>query len=113
MTDRRQDRRRLTVWALPVFESAGVQPAGEGRAMRFKHKSKHGLAVVALALSLSACVSIGVDDYEGFRSALEKDAPCSELIDMRDGLSGADRDKATADLEEIGCVEKAQGDEDE
>jgi hypothetical protein len=104
MTDQRQDRRRLTAWALPAFESAGVQPAREGRAMRFKNKSKHGLAVVALALSLSACVSIGVDDYEGFRSALEKDAPCSELTDMRDGLSGADRDKATADLEEIGCV---------
>jgi hypothetical protein len=103
MTDRPQDWRRLTVWALPAFESAGVQPAGAERPMRLKHKSKRGLAVVALALSLSACVSTGVDDYEGFRSALEKDAPCSELIDMRDGLSGADRDKATADLEEIGC----------
>jgi hypothetical protein len=103
MTDRRRDRRRLTVGALPACESTGVQPAGEERPMRLKHKSKRGLAVVALTLSLSACVSTGVDDYEGFRSALEKDAPCSELIDMRDGLSGADRDKATADLEEIGC----------
>lgn len=73
--------------------------------MRFKNESKRGLTVVALALSLSACVSSGVDDYEGFHSALEKDAPCSELIDMRDGLEGTDRDKATADLEELGCVE--------
>jgi ABC-type sugar transport system substrate-binding protein len=73
--------------------------------MWLKDMSKRGLTVLALALSLSACVSSGVDDYEGFRSALEKDAPCSELIDMRDGLAGTDRDKATADLEEIGCVE--------
>ena len=96
---------RPTVWGLPAYESAGAQPAGKEKAMRLKDMSKRGLAVVGLALSLLACVSSGVDDYEGFRSALERDAPCSELIDIRDGLAGADRDKATADLEEIGCVE--------
>ena len=73
--------------------------------MRLKNKSKRSVTVAALALTLSACVSSGVANYQEFRSALERGAPCAELIDQRDGLSGADRNKATADLEEIGCVE--------
>lgn len=73
--------------------------------MRLKNKSKRGVTVAALALTLSACVSSGVDNYQEFRSALERGASCAELLDQRDGLSGADRDKATADLEEKGCID--------
>jgi hypothetical protein len=109
LLDIAEDRseRRLGRPVHPFHGARVRRRAREERSMRLKR----GLAAVVLALGLAACVSTGVDTYEEFRSALERGAPCSELIDQRDGLSGVDREKATADLEEMGCVEQARGDE--
>jgi hypothetical protein len=117
MTDRPQDDGNLDQTNAAGHQTSEDHPFKGARLCRRARKEramrlKRGLAAVVLALGLAACVSTGVDTYEEFRSALESGASCSELIDQRDGLSGADREKATADLEEMGCVGQDQDDED-
>ena len=55
-------------------------------------------------LLLGACVRTGVDTYDGFRSAIEGGADCSQLFEMRENFdSTEDLERIDADLEELGC----------
>ncbi len=60
-------------------------------------------AAVALVLALGAC-GTGVDDEKGWNKVLERNYPCSELIDVAEGLpSSVDRVKVAEDLRRAGC----------
>jgi hypothetical protein len=70
------------------------------------------LTVVAVASALgilaSACVGVGVKDYEGWRSAVESGASCSELFDIKSGFEGTeDETRMERDLRAIGCTNAA------
>lgn len=68
------------------------------------YKVRAALGIAAAALVAVSCVGTGVDTYDGFSSAVKKDAPCDELFDMREGFD--DRDdlaRIDADLRAIGC----------
>jgi hypothetical protein len=61
----------------------------------------------ALGILASACVGVGVKDYEGFRSAVESGASCSQLIDIKSGFDGSDEARMERDLRELGCTTAA------
>lgn len=59
-------------------------------------------AAVSVTLVLTGCT--GVQDEKGWRKALSKDYPCSELLDIAEDLpSSVDRQMVDADLRERGC----------
>lgn len=60
-----------------------------------------GLLVVGL---LAGGCSTGVEDIEGWRKAVARGYPCSELREIADGLpASVDREEVDADLRERGC----------
>jgi hypothetical protein len=60
-------------------------------------------AAVALVFT-GGCVSVGVDSYEEFRSAVDSGATCEQLIDIQENFdSTPDEARVAEDLEEIGC----------
>jgi hypothetical protein len=61
-------------------------------------------AVIALAILAGTSVSVGVKDYEEFRSAVGSGASCAELIDIKNGFDGRERARMERDLREIGCT---------
>ena len=62
-----------------------------------------GAAAVALTLA-GACVDSGVENYEDFKSALDKGVTCAELFDQRETIEGQDDlELVNRDLERIGC----------
>ena len=64
------------------------------------------IAVAAVALTLGACVGVGVETYEEFRGAVEAEASCAQLIEISDGFDGSSDDKELIerDLRKIGCT---------
>ena len=72
-----------------------------------RNTRRMGLAgvVVAVALATTACPGNVHHTYKGFRSAVDKGAPCAELFDQRARFTGAeDLARIDADLARIGCV---------
>ncbi|HEX6597219.1 MAG TPA: hypothetical protein VF045_09800 [Acidimicrobiales bacterium] len=59
-------------------------------------------AAVTVTLALAGCT--GVQDEKGWRKALTKDYPCSELIDIAEDLpSSVDPEMVDEDLRQRGC----------
>lgn len=59
-------------------------------------------AAVTVTLVLAGCT--GVQDEKGWRKALTKDYPCSELIDIAEDLpSSVDPEMVDEDLRQRGC----------
>ena len=67
------------------------------------------IVIAALALATATttvgCARTGVRDFDGFKSAVDKDAPCSELFALRDRLKkDGDIERANALLKRVGCT---------
>jgi hypothetical protein len=63
-----------------------------------------GLIAVVTVVVLVAVNSIGVKNYQEFRSAVDSGATCSELWDIEKNFEGtADEARIVTDLKEIGC----------
>ena len=76
--------------------------------MRGKVGARLAAAAFVVTLSFTGCVSSGIDDYEDFRGAVESDATCRQLIDIRDDFAGsqADKERIADDVAELGCATK-------
>ena len=76
--------------------------------MRGIGKARFTAAALAMAVSFVGCVSSGIESYEDFRGAVESDATCRQLIDIRDDFTGsrADEDRIADDVAALGCETK-------
>ena len=62
-------------------------------------------AALAIVLGAAACPSSVHQTYKGFESAVDKNATCADLVDMRNRFSDPDDvSRADAELARIGCV---------
>ena len=67
------------------------------------HVRRVAAAAVLLVAVLGGC-STGVADEKGWRKALARGYPCSELLDIAEGLPASiDPQRVAEDLRRVGC----------